>query len=128
LLNDFRFDGDAVYGDNQLPGVPRHYLRGELRYNHPCGFYFGSNVEWAPESYAIDLANTDAANAPGYAILGLRLGYQTRRGFSLFFDARNLTDKAYIATTGVLNRATPAAAAYNPGDGRSFFGGVEIRF
>jgi iron complex outermembrane receptor protein len=46
----------------------------------------------------------------------------------MFFDARNLTDKAYIATTGVLNRATPASAAYNPGDGRSFFGGVEIRF
>jgi iron complex outermembrane receptor protein len=99
-----------------------------LRYDHPCGFYFGPNVEWAPESYAIDLANTDAANAPGYAILGLRAGYQTRRGFSMFFDARNLTDKHYIATTGVLNRATPAATAYNPGDGRSFFGGVEFRF
>ena len=128
LFNDFRFDGDATYGDNRLPGIPRHYLRGELKYQHPCGFYFGPNVEWAPESYAIDLANTDAANAPGYAILGVRVGYQTQRGFSWFLDARNLTDKSYIATTGVLNRATPASAAYNPGDGRSFFGGVEIRF
>ena len=128
LLNDFRFDGDAVHGDNRLPGIPQHHLRGELRYEHPCGFYCGPNVEWAPESYAIDLANTRAANAPGYAILGLRAGYQTSRGLSVFFDARNLTDEDYIATTGVLNRATPASAAYNPGDGRSFFGGVEIRF
>jgi len=128
LLDDFRFDGDAVHGDNRLPGIPQHYLRGELRYEHPCGFYCGPNVEWAPDSYAIDLANTRAANAPGYAILGLRAGYQTSRGLSVFFDARNLTDEAYIATTGVLNRATPASAAYNPGDGRSFFGGVEIRF
>jgi iron complex outermembrane receptor protein len=60
--------------------------------------------------------------------LGVRVGYQTQRGFSWFLDARNLTDKAYVATTGVLNRATAASAAYNPGDGRSFFGGVEIRF
>lgn len=38
LFNDFRFDGDTTYGDNRLPGVPRHYLRGELKYQHPSGF------------------------------------------------------------------------------------------
>ena len=26
-LNDFRFDGDAKFGDNVLPGAPRHFLR-----------------------------------------------------------------------------------------------------
>ena len=41
-LNDFRFDDDAKFGDNLLPGAPRHLLRSELLYKHPTGFYFRS--------------------------------------------------------------------------------------
>lgn len=128
LYNDFRFDGDRLLGDNRLPGVPRHYLRAEVRYESGNGFYFGPNVEWAPESYPVDMANNRSANAPGYAILGVRAGYRTKKGLGVFFDARNLTDEAYVATTGVLTSATPASVVYNPGDGRTFYGGLEIRF
>ena len=28
-FNDFRFDNDPTFGNNQLPGAPRHYLRAE---------------------------------------------------------------------------------------------------
>src|SRR5690606_39200264 len=37
-FNDFFFDGDDVWGDNELPGAPRHVLRAELLYKHPSGF------------------------------------------------------------------------------------------
>src|SRR3546814_11882140 len=37
--SDFFFDDDAIYGDNRIPGVPKHYLRAELLYKHPGGFY-----------------------------------------------------------------------------------------
>jgi iron complex outermembrane recepter protein len=128
LWSDFRFEGDPRHGDNRLPGIPRHHVRAELRYEHGSGLYVGPNVEWAPEAYPVDLANTRATYAPGFAILGVRAGYRTRHGLSVFVDARNLTDEAYVATTGVLNRATPGSAAFNPGDGRAFYGGVELRW
>jgi iron complex outermembrane receptor protein len=32
-LSDFRFDGDAQYGDNRLPIVPKTFYRAELRYD-----------------------------------------------------------------------------------------------
>ena len=31
-FNDFRFDNDPNFGNNLLPGAPRHYLRAELLY------------------------------------------------------------------------------------------------
>nr|WP_293453601.1 hypothetical protein [Phenylobacterium sp.] len=43
---------------------------------------------------------------------------------SLFLDARNLTDKAYISNVQAQIQATAASAAYWPGDGRSVFGGL----
>ena len=57
-FNDFRFDNDPNFRNNLLPGAPRHYLRAELLYKNPAGFYFGPNVEWVPQAYFVDNANT----------------------------------------------------------------------
>jgi len=127
LWNDFRFDEDPVFGNNALPGIPPHYLRSELLYEHPCGFYAGPNVEWVPQKYNVDSAETLFADP--YAIIGFRVGYRSGRGFSIFFEGRNLLDKHYAATTGVISAATPAnQAQFNPGDGRGFYGGIEWRW
>lgn len=125
-FSDFRFDGDPTYGDNELPGAPRHYLVAELRYEHPSGFYVGPNVEWVPRAYYVDNANTLKTDA--YAILGAKAGWRFDNGLALFLDARNLTDEAYISNVGVVPVATPNAALFNPGDGRSFFIGAEWRW
>jgi iron complex outermembrane receptor protein len=112
-----------------LPGVPEHYLRSELTYAHPSGFYFGPNVEWSPQKYAVDMTNTLFADP--YALVGVKLGYRTRKGFSAFVEVRNLTDKRYAATTGVITDARLAGAnlaQFFPGDGRSFYGGLEWRW
>ncbi|MDB6074999.1 MAG: TonB-dependent receptor protein, partial [Verrucomicrobiaceae bacterium] len=127
LWNHFRFDNDTQFGDNQMPGIPEHYYRAELLYEHPCGFYAGPNLEWVFNSYPIDSANT--ATADSYALLGFKAGWRSKKGLSVYVEARNLTDEHYAATTDVMSRFNPfSPAAYLPGDGRSVFFGMEYKF
>jgi iron complex outermembrane recepter protein len=129
LLNDFRFQSHPVYGNNDLPGLPKQFLKLEALYAMPGGFYAGPSLEWSPQRYAVDMANTLFAD--GYALWGLRVGQRMSKGMSWFADARNLGDKRYAATTGVIadSRSPGAggqnAAQFNPGLGRSLFVGVE---
>jgi iron complex outermembrane receptor protein len=125
-FSDFRFDGDPVFGDNDIPGAPRHFLRAELRYTHADGWYFGPNVEWVPQGYYADNANTLKTEA--YALLGAKAGYDFDNGLRIFLDGRNLLDKAYISNTNVAATATPASALFNPGDGRAIYAGMEFRW
>ncbi|HWK54966.1 MAG TPA: TonB-dependent receptor [Hyphomicrobiales bacterium] len=122
--NDFFFDGDATYGDNRLPGVPRHYLRAELLYRHPSGFHAGPNVEWAPGHYFADNANS--LQVAPYALLNFRAGFDAGDGWSVYLEGRNLTDRTYIATVAVAGTANAASELFNPGTGRAIFGGVRF--
>ncbi|MDB5453131.1 MAG: TonB dependent receptor, partial [Caulobacteraceae bacterium] len=124
--SDFRFEGDSQFGDNRLPVVPEHFYRAELRYEHPAGWFIAPSVEWAASDAFVDFTNT--ARAPGYAILSLGAGWALNERLALFVDARNLTDEAYISNVQPVVRATPATAAYWPGDGRSVFGGLTWHF
>lgn len=126
-FSDFRFDNDALYGNNQLPGAPRHYLRAELLYRHPSGAYLGPNVEWVPEAYYVDSKNTLATEA--YALLGFKAGYDPAKNVSFYIEGRNLADTHYIASTSITNAANPAASAlFEPGTGRAVFAGVKYRW
>jgi iron complex outermembrane receptor protein len=126
LLNDFRFDGHSTYRDNRLPGVPTHYLKSSLRYNVPGNYYVNLQAEWSPRRYAVDMANTLYADP--YTIYGITVGRQIGKGFSWFLEGRNLTDKTYASTTGVIADAGGVdSAQFLPGDGRSFYAGVEWR-
>ncbi|HET6409500.1 MAG TPA: TonB-dependent receptor [Chthoniobacteraceae bacterium] len=126
LWNNFQFDGDATFENNQLPGIPEHYYRAELVYEHAGGFYAGPNVEWVAKKYNVDSAETLFADP--YALLGFKVGYRTERGFSFYVEAKNLTDKKYAATTDVVERASPGQALFLPGDGRGYFAGIEFRW
>ncbi|MGH8025450.1 MAG: TonB-dependent receptor family protein, partial [Pseudoxanthomonas sp.] len=126
LLNDFRFDGDPVYGDNRLAGVPRQQLRSQLRWQVNDRLYVVPNVEWTPQDYYVDHANT--FKAPGYRVFGLKIGGDLGASWSWFVDARNLQDRKWIATTNVVADAHGLDAAnFLPGDGRSFYAGFEWR-
>ncbi len=127
LFNDFRFDGDRVYGDNDLAGIPRQWLRTELSWSPFERLQIAPSVEWAPQDYYVDHANT--VKAPGYTIWGLRLSGTVNERLSWFLDGRNLGDRDYIATTGVIADARELDGAYYlPGDGRSVYGGIELKF
>lgn len=120
--SDFFFDGDAIYGDNHLPGVPRHLLRAEVLYRHPSGVYAGPNIEWAPGHYYADNANSLIVDP--YALLGLRAGFDPGGRWSVYVEGRNLTGKRYISTVAVAGIADVASELFNPGIGRAGFAGI----
>ncbi|MES2029044.1 MAG: TonB-dependent receptor [Pseudomonadota bacterium] len=125
-FNDFRFDNDATFGNNLLPGAPRHYLRAELLYKHANGFYVGPNVEWVPESYYVDSANT--LKTEPYALLGLKAGVDNGGTYSGYIEARNVLDTRYIASASILDRATATSPLFEPGTGRAIYAGVKARW
>ncbi len=124
----FRFNGDPVYGDNQLPSLPEHFLKAELVYEHPTGIYFGPNFERVMSKYPIDQANTFFADP--YSIWGMKAGYKTKKGLSLFVEGKNLSDEIYAASTSIVNNAAGADtnAVFNPGNGRAWYGGAEFKW
>lgn len=124
--SDFRFQDDVQYGDNRLPIVPKHFYRSEVRYDDPRGWFLAPSVEWSASDQWIDYRNTKTA--PSYAILNLNAGWKVNQTVSLFLDARNLTDKAYVSNTQAAIAWTAASAVLWPGDGRSVFGGVTVTF
>ncbi|KRR12569.1 ligand-gated channel protein [Bradyrhizobium jicamae] len=125
-FNDFRFDNDPTFGNNLLPGAPRHYLRAELLYKHPTGFYAGPNVEWVPESYFVDSANTLRTSA--YALLGMKAGFDNGGPVSAYIEGRNLFNKAYISSASIINQATATSPLFEPGNGRAVYAGIKYRW
>ncbi len=124
--SDFRFDGDAQYGDNRLPIVPQHFYRAELRYEHPAGWFVAPSVEWSASDIWVDFRNV--TRAPSYAVLNLNAGWTVTPRLSVFLDVRNLADKAYVSNVQAQVAAVAASGAYWPGDGRSVFGGLTVAF
>lgn len=124
--SDFNFDGDPNYGNNELPGIPKHYLRAELLYKHASGFYAGPNVEWTPGHYFADNANTLTVDP--YALLNLKAGFDAGKRWSLYVEGRNLTNKHYISTVAIAGVANATSEIFNPGTGRAVFGGVKFKW
>ncbi|MBS7664006.1 TonB-dependent receptor [Pseudomonas lalucatii] len=125
LLNDFRCDDDPAYGDNRLAGIPRQFLKGEALWQQG-GWYAGPSFEWVPTHYNLDQA--ESLYAEGYAIWGLKGGYRPADGLGFFVEGRNLADKTYAATTGVIADARGQdSAQFLPGDGRALYAGLEWR-
>ncbi len=125
LVNNFRFDDDASFGNSKIPGLPRALMRGELLYRSN-GFYAGPTIEISPQRYAVDFAETLYNDS--YTLLGFKLGQQYNQNLSWFLEGRNLTDEKYAATTGVTRTATANQAIFMPGDGRSVYAGVQWRY
>ena len=126
-FSDFRFDNDVNWHDNQLPGAPRHFIRSELLYKHPSGVYFGPNLEWVPEAYYVDSANSLDTDA--YALLGAKLGFDNGGTWTAYIEGRNLTDEAYISSASITTKADEKTSAlFEPGTGRAVYGGVQYRW
>ena len=124
----FQFDDDAVYGNNTLAGLPSQLLRSELTWENQLGYYAGPTAEWVPVGSYVDQANT--LKADPYALLGFKFGRRVGKGVSWFVEAKNLTNKTYAATTGVIAKYDPSKPSRNflPGDGRSVFAGLEWKW
>jgi iron complex outermembrane receptor protein len=102
-------------------------VRSELVYKHPRGFSFGPNIEWVPEAYFVDNANTTKTAA--FALLGFSAVYEVNSNLTFYLDARNLTDEAYISAVSIANRfGVGQTNLFNPGNGRSIYGGIRMTY
>jgi iron complex outermembrane receptor protein len=124
--NDFFFDNDPLYGNNKLPGAPPQYLRAELLYKHPTGWFFGPNVEYVPQAYFVDSINSMTVDP--YFLWGMRGGFDNGRNVSFYIEGRNLSDRIYIASTSIINVANPQLALFEPGSGRAVFAGAKFKW
>ncbi len=122
-FSDFHYRADDQFGDNRLPGMPRHYYQAELRHDFPNGFYAGLNTQYASK-VAVDYANSYYADA--YATFGATLGYiAPKDDWQTWLDLRNLTNTRYAATvTPGYNDNGADAARSTPGEGFGVYTGV----
>ena len=108
---------------NTIAGAPEHNLAGELRYDHPQGWWLAPNMEWVMTGIYTDYLNTE--KAPAYFIVNFRSGWNVTKNLSLYAEGRNLTDKTYSGAVTVNDSLRRFA---NVGQGISAFGGVEYKF
>jgi iron complex outermembrane receptor protein len=120
----FVFVNNPNFNNNDIPGAPAHYIQTALRYHHPSGFWFGPWVESVPTSYFVNSQNT--ARAPSHTLFNIAAGYAYKPwNGELLFQARNLANKGYVAAV-VVDDAN--GRFYQPGDGRSFYGGMRWKW
>jgi iron complex outermembrane receptor protein len=105
-FNNFYFDNDPTYGNNQLPGIPRHVLRTTLSYQRPDGIYLAPQADWVPEGAYVDYAHT--LHAPGYFLIGMQGGMKLPGGMTFYVDGRNLANRNWVSDV------LTVANAYNP--------------
>ena len=120
----FVFVDDANFGNNDLPGAPRHFVIAELRYQHASGFWFAPGVEVVPHGYFVNSENN--ARTEAYTLFNVRMGYDYKPwNLGVFLEGRNLTNASYISSVQVdaSNRRF-----FEPGDGRAIYGGVQWRW
>ncbi len=126
-FSNFHFDGDAQYGDNRLPGAPRHLLHAQVDAELLPGWTVSPTLQWTPDGGEVDYANN--LDAPGYAVLGLKSDYKVTPNVTLFLDARNLTDTKYITNYNTITNANAVGTGvFYPGEGRSVYAGVSVKF
>jgi iron complex outermembrane recepter protein len=115
----FEYVTDPDYAGNRLPGVPEHYVQGELEYSHPSGLSLKPNVEWVPGTYFVDSANT--VEKDGWTTFGVRLDWVLQQyDASVFVEARNLTDRRYSPAVAVDDGS---GRFFYPADARSLYAG-----
>ena len=126
-FSNFHFDGDDQFGDNELPGIPRHFVRLQLDYNPISAWTISPNLEWIPTGAQVDYANT--LDVPGYATLGVKSDYKVTPELTVFLDARNLTDEKTITNFSTVTNANLVGTnIFYPGEGRSFYAGFSVKF
>ncbi len=123
--SDFFFEDDAQYGDNDIPGMPKHFYQSELRYSNADIWHAALNWELASRS-DVDFSNT--VETPGYGIIGFNAGYNISDSLGFYLDARNLLDQEYISTYSTIVSNAGNTAVFYPGDGRRVFAGMKYSF
>jgi iron complex outermembrane receptor protein len=123
---EFRFDNDPIRGDNKLAGAPSHLVNAMLQYQTTDKWMIQGAVRWVPQKTSVDNMNT--LYAASYLVVDLRSEYKVNDTISIFGEITNVFDEVYASSTLVVDQARLDQAAFLPGDGRGYFGGVKAKF
>jgi iron complex outermembrane receptor protein len=123
---DFRFVDDPLRGNNRLAGAPPQLLNAMLQYQATEAWKFQGAVRWVPVRTPVDNMNTLYADP--YVVADVRAEYRISEHFWVFGEVTNIFDKTYASSTLVVDQARPDQAAFLPGDGRGYYGGVKAKF
>lgn len=127
------FFSEGIYKDNQIAGIPRHYINAGLGYRPQNGLFMELNTEWLPENTPTDHQNTIYQQA--YQLFGFRIGYNKPK-WSVYVQGNNITDEryasSYIISDVVTNPPIPILDQSNvttfiPGVGANFSVGVNYK-
>lgn len=127
-INDFKFDGDPVYGDNTLAGVPEMIYVTELKLDYHDLWYAGLNYRHIPNGAFVDYENTD--KTPGFQLVGLTAGWKINDSFKLFGSVENITDEKFISNISTVADLPQQRSqnVYTPGEGRAAYLGATFSF
>ncbi|MBB6425905.1 TonB-dependent receptor domain-containing protein [Sphingopyxis sp. JAI128] len=123
--SNFRFRGDADYGDNRLPVVPKHVYRAEIRIGSDT-LHIAPNLEWVPDGPFADYHNR--VSTPDYALIGVTGGATIADGIDAFVDVRNVTGKKALGDISAAVTVTDMSAIYYPVERRAISAGIRARF
>jgi iron complex outermembrane receptor protein len=116
----YRFERDASFSGNVLPGAPAHTLQAELRYEPVSGFSITPTLELVPRDYFVDSENITKND--GWMVMGVRAEWVSMTaGLTLFAAAQNLTDRRYSPSVQVDNAA---GRFFESGDRRTVYAGL----
>ncbi|MEZ4599603.1 MAG: TonB-dependent receptor [Syntrophotaleaceae bacterium] len=110
---------------NQVPGLPKHQVFGEIVYEHPSGFYAALESLWVGESYADD---ENTVKSERFVLVNLRTGVTKNFGrwrISPFLGAENLLDESYSSNVRI---NASGGRYFEPGPGVNLYGGIRIAY
>jgi iron complex outermembrane receptor protein len=118
----------AVDSDSELPGtLTKAQLAATPRMANPTNL--AQNQQRNLRLHRLANRTTYTLFADPYALWGLRAAGPLDRSVSWWLDARNLSDRRYAASTGVIADAGGAdRAQFLPGNGRSLYAGLRAAF
>ncbi|MDO8287683.1 MAG: TonB-dependent receptor [Parvibaculum sp.] len=121
-----RFEGDAVYGDNDLAGSTPHVYTAAIRYRSSQGWDIAPKVDWVPDGGYVDYSNTQ--KSPSYAMYGIEGGIDVTPTLRLFVEGRNLTDEHAVTSYTTVTTYVPNSLIFYPADGRAIYAGFTASF
>jgi iron complex outermembrane receptor protein len=124
-------DGDNTHDGNILPGIPRHSVSLQFRWEALEFVELSSHIQYTGDQY---LNDNNSLDYPGYFVSNIKMSARFLRTkkvpVKLYAGINNLTDTSYASMLIVnaigFNNVEPRY--YYPGLPRHFFGGVQLHF
>lgn len=125
-FSDFRFRG-GDYAGKRIAGIPRHLLAGEIMLRQGA-WSLGPTLRWLPTGAETNHANIAGTRQDGYALLGLRVAYQSGARWQAWLAVDNVTDRTYASAFVIRGTGTAAMPTFLSGNGRSVNVGLTYWF